>query len=233
MATSTLVNTLVALGEYDMADPLITDAVADARSSFGRDNASTYQPVASLASLRFAQGRLTEAEELARNAVEISTRARGPLDLHTAFARTALAVIFVDQRKSSDAERELRTVLDIASRYATDGEHPYEISAKHFLAEALLQQGDNSGAEFLLQEELAALGKMGAADWRIARAHSVLSEVYLKTGRLQDAERHLAMAKSKLTRMKGWPVEREVRNLARRLQEFDALRPKHVSALTN
>jgi DNA-binding winged helix-turn-helix (wHTH) protein len=224
---------LVALGDYARADPLITDAVARARQYFGEDNALVSTPLVAFAQLRLAQGRLSEAEKVAREAVANLTRDRGGQDIHTAHARSLFCAILIEQGRGNEAEREARAVIDAANRNVTNEPHPYEISATHLLAEALLDQGEYSRAEALLHKELAALRAMEATDWRIARAASVLGEVYLRKGRLTDAQGQLLLAKSKLTRTKGWPIEREVRNLARRLGELDALRAERVSAVEN
>jgi tetratricopeptide (TPR) repeat protein len=225
-----LSDALIALGDYAKAETLITDVVRTSRNQFGPDHVILASPLTAEAQLRYAQGRLPEAEELVREVARIEARARGNQSLATANARNLLSAILVDRGKFKEAEVETRIVIEIASRYAAHGPHPLEVSAKHIRGEALMGLGEYARAEIALKEELAALNQAGAAGWRIARAASALGEVYLHERDLPEAERYLVLANNKLTRTKGWPMEREARNLARRLDELDALQPKRVSA---
>ena len=231
-AVVTVVDTLICLGRYEEAEHLISDAVERARSYYGASDAMVARPTVAYASVLFAQGRMPEAEQVSRDAIAIVTRARGVNEIHTAYARSLLAVVLLDQGKLGLAEQEARAVVDIANRIPTNGPHPhpYEASATHFLAEALMKQGDYVRAELLFKKEIDLLSEMEVSDWRIARSASALGETYLRRGRVAEAEHYLLMAKSKLTRTKGWPIEREVRNLASRLAQLQALQPKLSSA---
>jgi tetratricopeptide (TPR) repeat protein len=232
-AVSVLSDVLIALGEYSAADALITDAFTAYQQHLGSKDSSLLNPICSLALVRFAQGRIPEAERFARDAEVIAIQARGAHEISAANAKSLIAALLVERKAFKEAEQQARAVIEIASRHRSDRLHPYEVSAKHILAEALMGLGEYARAEVQLQEELKALEEARAIDWRVARAASALGEVYVRTDRILDAERYLSLAKRKLTRTKGWPIEREVRNLARRLEELDALRVNKVSALTN
>jgi DNA-binding winged helix-turn-helix (wHTH) protein len=232
-SVTVITNVLVALGQYSRADPLITETINASKKYLGARDPSLLNAFCALALLRFAQVRLPEAEQAAREAEASAIHLEGAQSIHVANAKALIAAILVERKAFKEAEREARLVIDIASRYRSSGPHPYEISAKHMLAEALMGQEQYARAEILLNEELAALEEARAVDWRLGRAASALGEVYLRIGNRLEAERYLFLAKSKLTRTTGWPIEREIRNLARRLEELNALRPKQVSALTN
>jgi tetratricopeptide (TPR) repeat protein len=232
-SVSVLAETLIALGEYSRAESLLVDLVDASREQLGTNDPSLFNPLYTLALLRFAQGRRPQAEQLAKAACEIATQLVGEKSSHAANARNILAAVLLEGEQFANAEREARVVIDIADRHSSTQPHPLEMTAKHILAEALIGQAAYGRAQILLQEELNVLEAVRASDWRVARAASALGEVYMRTNRFEDAERTLLLAKKKLTKTKGWPIEREVRNLARRLEEFDALRPNKVSALTD
>jgi DNA-binding winged helix-turn-helix (wHTH) protein len=219
---------LTGLGDYEAAERLLSDSCSLSRKYFG-DGRPLTACTGAQSILRHAQGRLEEAEQMAREALESTIRLRGLQDFRTAQWRTVLGLILVDRGRFAEGEREARMALDTLV-LVVDERHPYKLSSMQLLAEALSKQGEHLEAESLLREELTVLENDRATDWRVARAASALGEVLLFQGQVTEAKGYLTLAQQKLTRSKGWPIEREQRNLKARLEEFSLLQSKSTVA---
>jgi tetratricopeptide (TPR) repeat protein len=219
----TISEILVGTGEYETAEKLLDESLAAGRQLLGENHPGMAALLGLKATLRHAQGSLQEAELLARQALAVSMRTKGTNTIYGAHLQTTVSAILLDMGKAQDSETEARSAA-LTLKKVADDDHPYAVSCMHVLAEALLLQKEYGEAEVLLREELAALEKQGSSDWRLARAASTLGEVMLSTGNLAEAEKYLAAAEAKLTRTKGWPVERENRNLNRRFQQLAKMR---------
>lgn len=227
-ASCTLVETLIAVGDYASADRVLVDAVAVAHEEYGDDQSVFAAYLTVKTTLRWAQGQLEEAEKLAREAVRVDVRARGEMDYRTAYSRGLLGMVLLDRGDLTNAEGELRGAIDVLER-TTDQQHPYRLSLEHHLAEVLVKVGKVDEAEILLRRELAALEAQRAVDWRKARAMSVLAEAFIRRENVSEARHYLTLAKAKLTRTKGWPIEREARNLNARIEMLSALWTRSAS----
>ncbi len=223
-----LADVLTGAGDYVQAERLMASSLARALDYYGEAHVVTVDQYYQQAILRHAQGNLAEAERLARRTLEYRVRARGTYDQDVANTCVLLALILIDRGQLPEAQAQAQLAIDILKRVAGE-QHPYLVSAKHAMAEVLLKQGRYTESETLLREELLVLDTEDASNWRIGRAASALGEALQKTGRLDEASRSLALARSKLTRTKGWPIERENRNLEVRLQELATLRSKQGS----
>jgi DNA-binding winged helix-turn-helix (wHTH) protein/Flp pilus assembly protein TadD len=225
---STLGDVLVGSGDYGRADPLLTEALRLSREYYGDSSLAVLEALAGYSSLRFAQGKLPEAEASGRQALKISGDIRGPQDLRTAYWHTFVAAVRIDRGKYTEAEAEVRRALEVFLR-DPDSKHPYLLSSEHVLAEALVKQGRVGEAEPLLRKELSALQREGAVSWRVARAASTLGEALILRGDLDEAQRFLLFARGKLAQRKGWPAEREHRLLNARLQMMSASQADRAS----
>jgi DNA-binding winged helix-turn-helix (wHTH) protein/tetratricopeptide (TPR) repeat protein len=214
---------LIGTGEYGEADEAIRQSVDLAYGLYGIGHPATFQPLSVLATLRHSQGRLAEAESVSRKALTAAIDTRGADDFRAAYEGAQLSIILIDMGRFAEAEREARISVQALTRSGSQN-HPYLGSAKHVLAEALVKLGRLDEAQQLLREEIATLTRESAANWRVGRAAGAFAEVLLHRGDVSGAETYLLLANSKLAGAKGWPADRELRNLQRRRIQLDALR---------
>jgi DNA-binding winged helix-turn-helix (wHTH) protein len=224
-ALRVLAEVLISSGEYLQADRLLDESIILVRNSLGERHIIMANCLSLRSVLRRAQGQLSEAAKIAREVLELYAQTTGPQTIFAAEAHIVLAGVLVDSDMGSEAEEAARTAISIL-RDVAEETHPYMVSSRHVLAEALLRQARYTEAEMLLREELAVLERENAVEWRVARAASSLGEALLSQAKFVDAENSLSLARTKLVRTKGWPIERENRNLERRLQLLADMRVK-------
>ena len=124
------------LGKLDLADPLLTSALAERRSMNRGDNAKVAESLVALGLLRKDQGKLDEAEALVRQGLAMSQRAVSASSPDAARTATLRAMV------------ALGTVLDVRAKYD---------EALQILAAALKLQPQNSDATTATAENLTEL----------------------------------------------------------------------------
>jgi hypothetical protein len=101
-------------------------------------------------------GRLTRAEELVRQAIDLAAGIRGPNDWLTLHLRCQLGDILLFQARSMDAEKVFRESLDVSVR-ALGEDHRMTLDIKRGLGRALRESGKVAEAEIMQRATLDSL----------------------------------------------------------------------------
>jgi tetratricopeptide (TPR) repeat protein len=147
---------LVALGDYPRAEPLLESAVAIAERLLGPD---TENPLAAtmannLAELFRSEGDYARAEPLSRRALGIREKALGPDHPDTATSLNNLATLLYSKGDYAGAEPLFRSALAIDEK-AVGTDHPGTATDLNNLAGLLYSEGDYQRAEPLYRRALA------------------------------------------------------------------------------
>jgi serine/threonine protein kinase len=150
-ASAVLQRVLISLNRLDEAQTVTEEAMA-----LTRDSAGEYREIAVIlhgqADLLVKLGRYSEAEQAARQAVQMHRRLNGPGHPETAWGLRALADALGKQKEYSRAEDALREALTIfRQRYR--GNHHSVNNTLADLKQVLEAQGDRAGLESLASEE--------------------------------------------------------------------------------
>jgi serine/threonine-protein kinase len=138
--------------------------------------------------VEFDDNNYEAAETQARQAMEMRRALGGERTpaLASALVDVAEAQLFQDLPRN--AEKLLRTALDIrSSKFPST--HAGVIGAKVRLGEALVAEGEESEAEPLLREALASArsAPFQLLPWQVAEAESALAASWIALGRIRDA----------------------------------------------
>ena len=203
---------------YPEASSYAQQALSLARSLYG-DGDESAEALDALANIRVAEGRLVEAEELARSAIQANALDRGADDSDTAYNRTVLAGILVARHEYKDGISEAMQVLRILENSARP-DHPYVASTYQVLGEGLIQAGRFDEAEEVLSAAIQLWRNSNAPHWRVARASSALGEALLGQGRIDEAARELSAANRELQEARGMLQRSAARATQKRLEKL-------------
>jgi serine/threonine protein kinase/Tfp pilus assembly protein PilF len=151
------------LGMFDVAKPLLEDALSIERRAGGGDTVELAQSVSAFGILLRERGDATASVPFLEEALALRRRLLGPDHQDVAVSLVELGRAVLDAGMSDRAEPLYREALDIRRRIF--GEMHRETStSKADLALLLLQRGDLAGAEPLLREALDTSRKVLSAD---------------------------------------------------------------------
>ena len=177
-------------GRMNDAAAVFERTLAAQRLLFGNSNFTVAETLDSLAKARLAQNNSAEAEQLAREAVDMNVRSRGEDHYSTGYLRTSLGQVLIRQKHFAEAEAELRMALDVFEK-TLPPDHMYVASSEYVLGEALLKTDRYADAEAVLTASMNRLKRTNAPAWRIARSASALGEAVYRQGRINEAEKYL------------------------------------------
>ncbi|MBN2559992.1 MAG: serine/threonine protein kinase [Phycisphaerae bacterium] len=141
------------LGLYDEAEPHLDAAVEIGKRVQGEEHPETLASLSNMALLRKRQGRLKEAERIARHTVETSRRVLGEEYPQTIQATNNLAVLLQVAGQPEEAEALIRRTVETQQR--THGnDDPATLTAMNNLAIFLIDNGKAEQAEPLLRQAL-------------------------------------------------------------------------------
>ncbi len=142
----------------------------------------------SLARLRLAQGRLSDAEELFRKNWKTASNMLGPEHRFTLLEGNLLAMVLTARGQLDEAERFLRQSVT-THRETLGSEHDQTLGTVNLLAEVLQAKGAFADAEDLLRPNLdIAQRTFNEQNPVRLRAMSDLSAVLLAQGKAAEAE---------------------------------------------
>jgi tetratricopeptide (TPR) repeat protein len=206
------------------AAELIERAVTAQRVIYNNAGPQLAQSLVTLGGVRTSQNRLSEAEALLVEALELTTRGLGVSHYTTGYYHTSLAVLFVKMGRYADAEKHLNTALEIFAD-TLPKDHQYVASAKHWLGEALLRSGNPDRAATELDEAFDIWISSKAPAWLAARTESALGAALVQSGHPKEGKARLAHSYETLRRDRGSDDEETV-NAQRRLENSDSPRTK-------
>ncbi|NJO12294.1 MAG: tetratricopeptide repeat protein [Gammaproteobacteria bacterium] len=207
-------------GKIEDADERIGRALALQSQVFGADHPHVADLLNAQAKVREHQHRYDAAIELENRAIDIMGRAGRGTDSATGYYHDSLAWLNLKLGRYAEAEKRARTAMSIYA-HNLEPDHLYFASSQHALGEALLNQGDLTGAAQALRTavEISTKKDGGAGSWRVARSESTLGVVMSRMNQPQVAEQLLVRSAKILTDKRGLDDEYAV-TARERLQAF-------------
>ncbi len=190
---------LYRLGDYDGAEQHCLEAY-EMRRRLGMGGVELAVPLANLASFRFQEGKLDEAAELYRQAIDILRRHLGPDAPELAQQLRNLGILELGRDRLGEAEAMLRQALRIELR-AYGAESAMVAKRRSDLGRVFLAQGRLSEAERELIEAVTIQrSRFDAGHIGVARTNRNLATLMIELGELDTAEVLLAHAQSAFRR---------------------------------
>lgn len=152
----------------------------------GSENPSTLALLDNYAGALDDLGRYDEAEPLYNTAIELNTKVSGPNDVQTLSAMNNLAVVYINQGRWADAERELRRVIE--GRAKSQKRRVALLTNRHNLATVLANQGkyDEALAEFKATID-DSLAEMGPEHSKTLSVQVSYGDALMRVGRADEA----------------------------------------------
>jgi tetratricopeptide (TPR) repeat protein len=172
------------LRDFQQSESYFRRALTIREQALGTESVDLMQALNDLAAPYYSRGELEQAERLYRRALTIGETQLG--DLHPDLTVTLSNLARLHQRRADwrAAAPLLGRLLAIKQR--TVGEaHPHAISLMLAVANARSSLGEHEVAEELVRRALVLQERAQAGDADIARALSVLSKIYLASGKTQ------------------------------------------------
>jgi DNA-binding winged helix-turn-helix (wHTH) protein/tetratricopeptide (TPR) repeat protein len=217
-ATLALGDALIDGQEHEEAALYVQRALDEVQKLPGEHRTLTIDAQHSLALLRLAQGRLDDAEQIARRALDGYLKLPAPDEVTSKYPY-ALALVLYERGRYAEAAAEARREIEQLSQMKT--QHlGYMAVANHMLGRSLSKLGRCEEAEAVFRTELQEWRDTNAPRWRIARASSGLGESLLGQGRLGEAEEHLTFAADELAQARGWLARKAMEATQERLEQL-------------
>jgi non-specific serine/threonine protein kinase/serine/threonine-protein kinase len=169
------------LHEYDLASPVLEEALGNAEQLYGVDDVRTAGFVGEIAALRHEQGDAKNAEQLHRRQLAIYRDAYGENHDLSAGALTAVGCTLASQGRFKEAERLFRRALETYESIF-EGMHPRIATTTLHLGAALRLQRRLEEARPLLERAL------DMCERTLGQEHDVTGEVLLHIGMLNASE---------------------------------------------
>jgi serine/threonine protein kinase len=158
---------LISLRKLDEAEAVANEALALARES-GGEFPDVANILHALADAQIEQGKHAEAEQAARQAVEMHRRLHGPNHPETGWGLRTLGRVLLLQQKLPEAETALREALAVFRRQYTVDHKTVDFTLSD-LADVLERQGTAAKEELAnVQRELASQSDNAASDIHLA-----------------------------------------------------------------
>ena len=176
------------MGLYAKALPLLEQALAIGRRTFGSDHVRVAQSLNDLGVLQRQLGHAAAAEPLLVESLAMRRRLLGNDDKDVAVTLVELARVLRDLGRGADAEAPAREALAIRRKIFGD-EHRETATSKNEVGVILLERGDLAAAEPLLRENLSTGARVLGDDHpNVAAAKSNLARLLLAKGDAAAAE---------------------------------------------
>jgi len=189
-AEASLGEALALRRKFTEATAVLNDVLNSYRQIYGDDNSEVANTLDTLARIAWAQHRLPEAEDLARQGLERELRVHGLDHWRTGTFRMSLAVVLINRGKYAEAEAQCRAALAVFKKIQPV-EPEQQSAAEYYLGVALLGTHRPQEAETYFRASLDRSTRRGEAEWRVARAASGLGAALYDQGRAGEAESYL------------------------------------------
>ncbi len=185
-----LATSLMMQGKFGEAEALYLD-VQQARMAlyaprYGPDDPDLATSHRSLGTLYYASGELTKAERYARESLAIRRSIYGAEDTKVASVLDLLGNVLAAQGRRRDSETLLQEALNIRRRRL--GDDHLKVARTNVNLAALIVGDDPATAQILVSQALGVYRRSRRGGWQMAVAESVLGQVLLEQGRLDEAE---------------------------------------------
>ncbi|MED6143294.1 hypothetical protein PIB30_004795 [Stylosanthes scabra] len=191
-------------GQLDAAEKLFLAALQEAKEGFGQRDPHVASSCNNLAELYRIKKDFDKAEPLYLEAIDILQEAFGPDDIRVGAAAHNLGQFYLGQRKLEEARVSYERALKIKRRVLGYG-HSECADTMYHLGVVLYLQGKESDAEAIIQDSIKLLEEGGEGESFVCiRRLRYLSQIYLKSHRLAEAEMVQRKILHILELSKGW-----------------------------
>jgi serine/threonine protein kinase/tetratricopeptide (TPR) repeat protein len=189
----TIGRTYWGLGEYEQAEPLLTQAYALLRQHAGEDHPETLDAALHLARLHLWESDFSKAEPLLLRALDGRLRLFGQDHPETLEAMRNLGLFYNFQDDPQRAEQFLAPALQAS--FPSSDRDPTKVRLSFALGHVYVSQGRSAEAERLLGESLGGCVKiLGEKHPFTLTCRLIVADLYLQTGRLAEAEQQAGTA---------------------------------------
>ncbi|XP_016190115.1 kinesin light chain 3 isoform X1 [Arachis ipaensis] len=191
-------------GQLDAAEKLFLAALQEAKEGFGPRDPHVASSCNNLAELYRIKKDFAKAEPLYLEAIDILEEAFGPDDIRVGAAAHNLGQFYLGQRKLEKARVSYERALKIKRRVLGYG-HSECADTMYHLGVVLYFQGKERDAEAAIQDSIRLLEEGGEGESFVCiRRLRYLSQIYLKSHRLAEAEMVQRKILHILELSKGW-----------------------------
>ncbi|KAG5247287.1 Tetratricopeptide repeat superfamily protein [Salix suchowensis] len=187
-------------GKLDQAEKFFFSALQEAKVGFGEKDPHVASSCNNLAELFRVQKQFDKAEPLYWEAIKILEESFGPEDIRVGAALHNLGQFYLMQRKLDEADKCYEIKRRVLGLNHTD----YADTLYH-LGTVLYLLGKEKDAEAIIQESIKILEENGMGDSiTCIRRLQFLSQMYLKSNRLSEAEDVQRKVMQIMELSKGW-----------------------------
>lgn len=191
-------------GKLDQAEKFFFSALQEAKEGFGEKDPHVASSCNNLAELFRVQKQFDKAEPLYWEAIKILEESFGPEDIRVGAALHNLGQFYLMQRKLDEADKCYERAVKIKRRVLGLNHTDYADTLYH-LGMVLYLLGKEKDAEALIQESIKILEENGMGDSiTCIRRLQFLSQMYLKSNRLAEAEDVQRKVLQIMELSKGW-----------------------------
>lgn len=191
-------------GKLDQAEKFFFSALQEAKEGFGEKDPHVASSCNNLAELFRVQKQFDKAEPLYWEAIKILEESFGPEDIRVGAALHNLGQFYLMQRKLDEADKCYERAVKIKRRVLGLNHTDYADTLYH-LGMVLYLLGKEKDAEALIQESIKILEENGMGDSiTCIRRLQFLSQMYLKSNRLVEAEDVQRKVLQIMELSKGW-----------------------------
>ncbi|EEF29850.1 kinesin light chain, putative [Ricinus communis] len=187
-------------GKLDEAEKFFLSALEEAKKGFGNREPHVASACNNLAELYRVKKAFDKAEPLYLEAVNILEESFGPDDIRVGAAFHNLGQFYLMQRKLEEA----RNCYEI-KRHVLGHDHTDYADTMYHLGTVLYLQGKEKDAEDLIQDSIQILEGAGQGESIMCiRRLRYLSQIYLKSNRVAEAENVQRKVLHIMELLKGW-----------------------------
>jgi serine/threonine protein kinase/Tfp pilus assembly protein PilF len=179
-------------GREEDAERVTQEALEVARRS-GQEFPDQANLLHRYADLKISQGKFVEAEQLARQAVDMHHRLHGDRHPETAFGLKTLARALESQQKLADAEKAIRDALLVFRRQFPE-DHPNIRDTNYQLRSVIEARGDKSALNVLTKDEAEQAVRSYTPTYRVHLAELLLANRKPTDAQKEEARRHIRQA---------------------------------------
>jgi tetratricopeptide (TPR) repeat protein len=198
------------LRDFQQSESYFRRALTIREQALGTESVELMQALNDLAAPYYSRGELEQAERLYRRALTIGEGQLGELHPDLTVSLSNLARLYQRKADWRAAAPLLGRLLAIKQR-ALGETHPHAISLMLAVANARSSLGEHEVAEELVRRALVLQERAQAGDADMVRSLSVLSKIYLASGKTQLGTELADKAAKRLKRLGNVPRTRNTR----------------------
>jgi len=177
-----------ARGNYTKAEQILRKGYIDfASKKINQDSQLSFHLMDYLGRVFMEQGRYVEAEQLLKKSIEGKKEVLGVTSDKTIQAMLTLAEVYLDQKKSEQAETYMLEIIRV-SKNISDDTH-FGVRRNIFFAQTLLQSGRLDEAEIAYEKVKTSLSSSSDISGRMLAYHLGMGRIFFRKGEFKKAER--------------------------------------------